>query len=80
VFPTAAFALDAFRARLAGLDARGSSERIARALVLREPPSLDAGEITDKGTINQKAVLRRRSELVDQLYRGAPASDAIVLA
>jgi len=68
VFPAAAFALDAFRERLAGLDARGSSERIARALVLREPPSLDAGEITDKGTLNQKAILRRRRDLVDRLY------------
>ena len=79
VFPTAAFAHDAFRHCLAGLDARGSSERIARALVLREPPSLDAGEITDKGTINQKAVLHRRRDLVDQLYREPLASDPVIL-
>jgi feruloyl-CoA synthase len=39
-------------------------------LILDEPPSLDAGEITDKGTLNQKAVLSRRAKLVDQLYDG----------
>jgi feruloyl-CoA synthase len=50
--------------------AGGSSNRIARALLLREPPSIDAGEITDKGYINQRAVLERRAELVEQLYSG----------
>ena len=80
VFPAAAFSLDGFRERLTSLDARGSSERVTRALVLREPPSLDAGEITDKGTINQKAVLRRRRDLVDQLYRDSPADGSVVIA
>jgi feruloyl-CoA synthase len=75
VFPAAGFSADAFEQRLASLEARGSSERIARALVLTEPPSLDAGEITDKGTINQKAVLRRRRHLVDQLYGDSPVRD-----
>ena len=46
----------------------GSSNRIARAVILEEPPSLDAGEMTDKGTINQKAVLRRRQAIVEKLY------------
>ncbi|MGQ0651261.1 MAG: hypothetical protein ACT4P4_03165 [Betaproteobacteria bacterium] len=41
-------------------------------LVLEEPPSLDAGEMTDKGSINQKAVLRRRSALVEELYSDSP--------
>jgi feruloyl-CoA synthase len=50
--------------------ATGSSNRIARALILDEPPSLDKGEITDKGSINQRAVLAHRAELVDALYRG----------
>ena len=45
-----------------------SSNRIVRAIVLREPPSLDAGEVTDKGTINQAAVLKRRARLVEKLY------------
>ena len=48
--------------------ATGSSNRVARVAVLDEPPSLDAGEITDKGTLNQKAILRRRSALVEALY------------
>jgi feruloyl-CoA synthase len=51
--------------------AGGSSNRIARALVLRDPPSVDAGEITDKGYINQRAVLEQRARLVDAIYRRA---------
>ena len=54
--------------RLRSLAFTGSSNRIARAMVLEEPPSLDAGEMTDKGSINQRAVLKRRSALVDELY------------
>jgi feruloyl-CoA synthase len=50
--------------------AGGSSNRIARALLLHEPPSIDAGEITDKGYINQRAVLERRADLVALLYSG----------
>jgi feruloyl-CoA synthase len=46
---------------------------VTRALLLADPPALDAGELTDKGSINQKAVLRRRAGLVDALYgAGAP--------
>jgi len=46
----------------------GSATRIARALVLAEPPSLDRGEITDKGSINQRAVLTHRADKVQALY------------
>jgi feruloyl-CoA synthase len=46
----------------------GSSQRVERAIVIEEPPSLDAGEITDKGTINQHAVLVHRATLVKSLY------------
>lgn len=46
----------------------GSSNKICRAILLAEPPSLDAGEMTDKGSINQRAVLARRSSLLDELY------------
>lgn len=46
----------------------GSSTRATRALFLAEPPSADANEITDKGYINQRAVLTRRSQLVETLY------------
>ena len=46
----------------------GSSTYPARALLLAEPPSVEAGEITDKGYINQRAVLNRRADLVEYLY------------
>ena len=48
----------------------GSANRVARAQVLVEPPQIDAGEITDKGSINQRAVLAHRAALVDALYEG----------
>ncbi len=61
-------------AALKGLKAEGggSSQAPARALLLAEPPSADAGEITDKGYINQRAVLKRRDALVQALYAGGP--------
>jgi feruloyl-CoA synthase len=40
-------------------------------MVMSEPPSIDANEITDKGYMNQRAVLERRAALVEQLYAGA---------
>jgi feruloyl-CoA synthase len=55
----------------------GSSQRIMRLLVMDEPPSLDGGEITDKGYINQRAVLERRMDLVARLYATDPAADVI---
>jgi feruloyl-CoA synthase len=48
----------------------GSANRVARALLLVEPPSIDRGEITDKGSINQRAVLTHREALVERLYHG----------
>jgi feruloyl-CoA synthase len=53
--------------------ATGSSGRVARALVLTEPPHIDKGEITDKGSINQRAVLKERAALVQALYAGTAA-------
>lgn len=50
----------------------GSSTRIARALFLAEPPNVDAGEITDKGYISQRAVLERRAGEVVRLYADGP--------
>jgi feruloyl-CoA synthase len=50
--------------------ATGSASRIAKILLLTEPPSIDIGEITDKGSINQRAVLKNRSPLVDGLHDG----------
>ena len=52
--------------------AAGSSKHIARAMFLEEPPSLDAMEVTDKGSLNQRATLKRRASLVEELYAGSP--------
>ncbi|MGD9767116.1 MAG: feruloyl-CoA synthase, partial [Pseudolabrys sp.] len=62
---------DRFRTLLMALAARstGSSTRICRAILLETPASLDIGEATDKGSINQRAVLRHRAGLVEDLYR-----------
>jgi feruloyl-CoA synthase len=59
--------------------AGGSSHRIARALLLAEPPSIDKGEITDKGYINQRAVLTNRAALVERLYADPAAADIILV-
>ena len=48
----------------------GSSTHPTRLLVMTEPPSIDANEITDKGYVNQRAVLERRAALVEKLYAG----------
>jgi feruloyl-CoA synthase len=55
----------------------GSSTYAARALLMAEPPSIDANEITDKGYINQRAVLTRRAGLVDALHAGKPGADVM---
>ena len=57
--------------------ATGSASRVARALVLEEPPSLDGGEVTDKGSLNQAAILRRRQALVEELYAATPGARVI---
>jgi feruloyl-CoA synthase len=56
----------------------GSSTRIARAVLVEEPPSLDAGEVTDKGSLNQRAVLERRAALVEELYSSMEESPRIL--
>jgi len=58
--------------------ATGSSTFVARALLLDVPPSLDAREITDKGSLNQKVVLQNRAALVDDLYATPPPAHVIV--
>jgi len=55
----------------------GSSTYATRALLMAEPPSIDANEITDKGYINQRAVLARRAALVERLY-AEPADTAVI--
>jgi feruloyl-CoA synthase len=70
---------EAFAGRLKALaqDSPGSSTRVARALLMAEPPSLDRGEMTDKGSINQRAVLGNRAALVDRLYGTARSPHVI---
>jgi feruloyl-CoA synthase len=68
LFPAGKASAEELRGRLKTFASTGSSNRITRALVLEEPPSLDAGEMTDKGSINQRAVLKRRAALVEELY------------
>jgi feruloyl-CoA synthase len=58
--------------------ATGSANRIVRAIVLDTPPSLDVGEVTDKGSINQRAVLAHRAAIVDELYAEAPSPRTLV--
>jgi feruloyl-CoA synthase len=69
-----------FVRRLATFNAKagGSSERFKRILLLDRPPSLDSGELTDKGSINQRAALTLREAEVEELY--APAASARVIS
>lgn len=55
----------------------GSSERICSFFLLKDPPSMAAGEITDKAYVNQRAVLKHRSEHVERLYCNKPNRDVI---
>jgi feruloyl-CoA synthase len=50
--------------------ATGSASRVARLHLMHEPPSIDKGEVTDKGSINQRAVLKHRDDLVQALHEG----------
>ena len=56
-----------------------SSRAVRRAIITAEPPSIDDNEITDKGYINQRAVLERRADLVRRLHAGAPDDTIIVV-
>ncbi len=72
----------AFAAKLAEFNSASgaSSMRIARAILLNEPPSAEENEITDKGYVNQRRVLERRAELVAHLYEEPAAADTIAPA
>lgn len=65
------------RLRAFGTANRASSRRIVRAVLLAEPASLAHGEITDKGSINQRAVLAHRQTLVETLYAGVAQPDLL---
>ena len=59
--------------------ATGSASRVARMHVLAEPPAIDRGELTDKGSINQRAVLAQRDALVQALYEGRASDPFLIL-
>jgi feruloyl-CoA synthase len=75
---------EALRARLRPVferlarEATGSSTRVLRAMVMDTPPSIDASEVTDKGSINQRAVLKNRAALVERLYAEPPEPNIIL--
>jgi len=56
----------------------GSSNRIARAMFLEDSLSLEAGEVTDKGSVNQRALLQNRPQLVEELYSDPPSPRAMI--
>ena len=58
----------------------GSSNRIVRALLLKDPALMELGEMTDKGSINQRTMLRTRAALVEKLYEVQPDDDDVLLA
>jgi feruloyl-CoA synthase len=59
------------------LQSKGSSTRTERMILMAEPPSMDKGEMTDKGSINQRAVLKNRAELAELLY-AEPVPDVVI--
>ncbi|GIL00178.1 MAG: feruloyl-CoA synthase [Alphaproteobacteria bacterium] len=70
-----------FAERLGALASQstGSSNLVARAIILDSPPSIDHHEVTDKGSINQRAVLARRAAQVEDLY-AEPAPEHVLVA
>ncbi|WP_316163834.1 feruloyl-CoA synthase [Bradyrhizobium sp. SZCCHNRI20481] len=72
--------IEAFRERFAKFlqTATGSSTRITRAVLLGVPLSIDKGEVTDKGSINQRAVLEHRKDLIERIYAATPDDDIII--
>jgi feruloyl-CoA synthase len=71
-----------FAALLATLNrgATGGATTIARIRLMDVAPSLDLGEITDKGSINQRAVLTHRAALVEAMYGAAQRDPAVIYA
>jgi len=73
--------LDYLRKTLMAFNATqgGSSTTVRRIVLMTEPPSIDANEITDKGYINQRATLEKRKHLVEALYAEHPGPEVVVL-
>jgi feruloyl-CoA synthase len=72
---------NAIRERLRALarEATGGSNRVCRAILLETPPSLDAGEATDKGSLNQGMVLRQRDAQVQELYHDTRSARVLAI-
>ena len=72
---------DAFRERFAKFlaSSTGSSTRITRAILIDTPLSIDRSEVTDKGSINQRAVLEHRAPSIEELYSPTPSARVITL-
>ena len=79
VFPARNASVEGCRSRLIEFArlSTGSSTCVSRMILLDEPPSLEAGEITDKGTVNQRAVRENRAALVEELYALNPSGRVI---
>jgi feruloyl-CoA synthase len=79
VFPAKDVSIEEFGTCLRELSlvSTGSSTCVRRIILLSEPPSLEAGEITDKGTINQRAVRERRAAIIEELYQPVPSARVI---
>jgi len=60
--------------------AKGSSQRIARALIQEAPADMGSNEMTDKGSINQRNVLKLRAAQVEKLYAASAAGGEVLLA
>ncbi|MBI4921082.1 MAG: feruloyl-CoA synthase [Devosia nanyangense] len=71
---------DMFQTRLDAVAdaATGSASRITRGMLLARPPTIDAGEVTDKGSINQRAVMSARAELMEELYAEPPPAHVLI--
>ncbi len=65
------------RLKTLAAESKGSSTRVARLVLMAAAPSMDTGEMTDKGSINQRSVLRNRADLVEQLY-AEPVPQAVI--
>jgi len=86
IFPTPeARKLPDLQAKLGGLladlakQSTGGSNRVTRAMVMEQPPSIDAHEITDKGSLNQRAILSNREALVEEIYEAKPSARVIAV-
>jgi feruloyl-CoA synthase len=66
--------------RALAVEGGGTSSIVARAVLLDTPPSIDAGEVTDKGSLNQKAVLEHRAAAVERLYATEPDPGVILVS